>query len=341
MKVVVTDFIQDALEPERRILGDLADVEALDAYDEDELVGRIEDADAVMLYHNLALSRRTIERLDHCKLIVRCGVGYDNVDHAFARQRGIAVANVPDYGTEEVADSAIGMMMALARGNRLSELAAAGRRSGRGITRRRCPSIGCAAGCSASSGWGGSARPRPCGRKRWAWTSPSTIPTSRTATTRPSACGACEQLDELLAQAHVLSLHCPLTEETRHMIDAAAMAKMPDGAYLINTARGGVVDTAAVPAAIASGRWPGRASTCWSTNRPRTTIRWWPPGATRQHPAHHRVLLNPHSAFYSEEGLMDMRIKGSEACRRATVRPADAQRGQLRLVHRCKEPLLR
>ena len=54
--------------------------------------------------------------MTRCELIVRCGVGFDNVDHAFARQKGIAVANVPDYGTEEVADSAIGMALALSRG---------------------------------------------------------------------------------------------------------------------------------------------------------------------------------------------------------------------------------
>ena len=82
---------------------------ALDAYSEEDLVGRIEDAGAMMLYHNLAADAATIERLSDCKLIVRCGVGYDNVDHVLARQRGIAVANVPDYGTEEVADSAIGL----------------------------------------------------------------------------------------------------------------------------------------------------------------------------------------------------------------------------------------
>ncbi len=115
-KVVITDFIVDSLEPERRILGDLADVVSLNAFNEDDLIGRIEDADAVMLYHNMGLTRKTIERLANCKLIVRCGVGYDNVDHALARRRGIAVANVPDYGSEEVADSAVGLMLALARG---------------------------------------------------------------------------------------------------------------------------------------------------------------------------------------------------------------------------------
>ena len=117
-QVIVTDFIADALEPERRILGALADITALDAYSEDDLAGRIEQADAVMMYHNLALSRKTIERLTRCKLIVRCGVGIDNVDHAFAATRSIAVANVPDYGSEEVADTALAMLEDLA-GNRI------------------------------------------------------------------------------------------------------------------------------------------------------------------------------------------------------------------------------
>ena len=126
-KVAITDFIADSLEPERRILGDLADVVALNGYHEDDLVGKIENASAIMLYHNMTLTRKTILRLNDCKLIVRCGVGYDNVDHVLARQRGIAVANVPDYGTEEVADSAIALMLALTRGvARLNSLLRAG-----------------------------------------------------------------------------------------------------------------------------------------------------------------------------------------------------------------------
>ena len=69
-----------------------------------------------MIYHNLRISRATISTLTNCKLIVRCGVGFDNVDHVLARSKGIPVANVPDYGTEEVADSAIGLMLSLTRG---------------------------------------------------------------------------------------------------------------------------------------------------------------------------------------------------------------------------------
>src|SRR5688572_6779269 len=115
-KVAVTDFINEPLDHERRLLGDLADVVALNAFSEDDLIGKIENADAIMLYHFISITARTIQRLERCKLIVRCGVGFDNVDRDAARARGITVANVPDYGTEDVADSAIGMALTLARG---------------------------------------------------------------------------------------------------------------------------------------------------------------------------------------------------------------------------------
>ena len=144
-KVVVTDFIDEPLDCERRVLGGLAEVVALNAFSESDLEGRIEDADAVMLYHFISLSARTIARLDRCQLIVRCGVGVDNVDVRFARERGIAVANIPDYGTEDVADTAIGMMLALTRGIH-SRTSGCNAEAAAGVTLRRDRCIGCAAG---------------------------------------------------------------------------------------------------------------------------------------------------------------------------------------------------
>ena len=188
-KVIITDFVSSPLDLEQEVLGDLADVLALDAFHEDELIGRIEDADALMIYHQFNVSARIIERLEHCKLIVRCGAGVDNVDHAFARTRGIPVANIPDYGTEDVADSAIAMMMTLARGvhvlnSRLrrgelpwnyAQVAPLHRVRG-----RVCGIIGSAV----------SAPRRPSARRRWAWTWCSTIPMLRMAATSPSASAA-------------------------------------------------------------------------------------------------------------------------------------------------------
>ena len=270
-----------------------------------------------MLYHNLELTRKTIERLADCKLIVRCGVGYDNVDHALARERGIAVANVPDYGTEEVADSAIGLMMALTRGiHQLNSLL----RAGVGpwmYTQVDAAASACGAGCSASSDWGASARPRPCGRRRWAWTWLFYDPYKPCGYDKALGIRRVENLDELLAQSHVLSLHCPLTDETHHLIDRQTIAKMPAGAYLINTARGAVVDTAALPEAMASGHLAGAGIDVLEHEPPPADHPLLAAWRDPRHPAHHRLIINPHSAFYSEEGLMDMRIKGSDACRRA------------------------
>ena len=86
--VVITDFINDDLQPEKGVLGELAGVVALDAMSEAELSGRIETADALLVYHNLGISRPSIERLQNCRLIVRCGAGYNNIDCAAARERG-------------------------------------------------------------------------------------------------------------------------------------------------------------------------------------------------------------------------------------------------------------
>src|SRR5690349_21060569 len=115
-RVVITDFVADDLAPERAILGDVADVVALNAAREADLAGKVADADAVMTYHVVKLSAKTLDELTRCKVIARGGVGYDNIDWKYARAKGIPVVNVPDYGTEEVADAAVALALALTRG---------------------------------------------------------------------------------------------------------------------------------------------------------------------------------------------------------------------------------
>jgi C-terminal binding protein len=114
-----------------------------------------------------------------------------------------------------------------------------------------------------------------------------------------------------------LSLHCPLTEETFHLMNRRTMAALPEGAYLINTARGAVVDTTALPDALASGRLAGAAIDVLEEEPPPEghplTVAWRDPG----HAAYHRLILNPHLAFYSEEAVMEMRTKSAGAVRKA------------------------
>ncbi len=315
-QVIITDLVTGNPEPECRILGEIADVKMMAAKMEDDLFGQIEDADAVMLYHTMILSRRTIERLKHCKLIVRCGVGYDNVDHVFARSRDIPVANVPDYGTEEVADTAIGMALTLMRGISFLNVRL---RDGQGpwtwrqvapLHRLRKRVFGIVG--LGRIGTAVAVRVRALGMDVAFYD-----PYKPDGFDRALGIRRLESLADLLGQAHVISLHCPLTGETERLINAAALELMPHGSFLVNTARGAVVDTSAIPEAIVSGRLAGAAIDVLSLEPPAEddplVLAWRDP----EHLAHGRVILNPHTAFYSEEGLLDMRVKGAEACRRA------------------------
>lgn len=317
-KVVITDFASEPLDCERRILGDLADVVALDARHEAELAGRIEDADAIMMYHCLTISGATINSLKRCRLIVRCGVGVDNVDRAAARRRGIDVANVPDYGTEDVADSALGMALTLSRGIHLlnSRL-----RSARGpwsytqaapLPRLRGRTFGVI-------GMGRIGTAATLRAKAFGMNVAFYDPFVPDGYEKSLGVRRAETLADLLRDSHVVSIHCPLTTETHHILNRDTIAQMPRGSFLINTSRGGVVDVLAALDAITSGHIAGLGIDVLETEPPPEDHpllqAWRDPG----HPAHDRIILNPHAAFYSEEGLTDMRIKGSENCRRALL----------------------
>jgi D-3-phosphoglycerate dehydrogenase/C-terminal binding protein len=317
-QVIITDFVSRPLDLEEEVLGDLANVLALDAFHEDELIGRIEDADAVMIYHQFNVSARIIERLDHCKLIVRCGAGVDNVDHACARTRGIPVANIPDYGTEDVADSAIAMMLTLARGVHMLNS-----RLRRGelpwnyvqvaplhrVRGRVCGIIGL-----GRIGGATALRAKAMGMDVVFFD-----PYAPDGRDKSLGIRRAETLEDLLRQAHLLSVHCPLTPETRHMIGDDTLALLPTGAIVVNTARGAVVDATAVLRAIECGHLLGAGIDVLEQEPPRADDPLLQAWRDPKHPAHDRLILNPHSAFYTEEGLRDMRVKGSENVRRVLL----------------------
>jgi D-3-phosphoglycerate dehydrogenase/C-terminal binding protein len=318
LKAIITDFVADDLEPERRILEGVADVESLDANHEDELNGQIEQADAIMVYHNLSLTAKTIDRLAKCKLIVRCGVGYDNVDREAAGRRGIPVANVPDYGSEEVADTAIGMMLSLTRGIALlnSRLR---RNVGPWFYTQAAPVMRLRGQVLGIVGLGRIGTAAAIRGKALGMDVAFYDPYKPDGYDKAMGIRRVDTFEDLLAESFVLSLHCPLTEETRGMVDGKALGRMPRGSYLINTARGSVVDTAAIPAAIQTGQLAGAGIDVLACEPPEPfdplIAAWRDP----EHPAHDRVLINPHAAFYSESALMEMRTKGAEACRRALL----------------------
>jgi C-terminal binding protein len=314
-KVVITDFLNEPLDLERGVLDGFAEVVALGAQSEEELVGNIEDADAVMCYHYLSLTRATIARLENCKVIVRPGVGYDNIDYVAARERGIPVCNVPDYGTEEVADSALGMALTLARGTHFlhsrlrrgigdwsaEQATPIPRLRGRIFGIVGCGRIGSAVAIRAKS---------------FGFEVVIYDPHVPDGLDKALGIRQVDTLEDLISQAHIVSLHCPLTEETRNIIGAKELAAMHSGSFLINTARGGVVDTEAVVEALATGQLRGAGIDVLEQEPPAENspiIKAW---RDPDHPAHDRLFLSPHAAFYCDEGGEEFRTKGARECLR-------------------------
>jgi C-terminal binding protein len=300
--VFITDHLAEA-GVERGVLDPIADVRLLQTNDEAEVERSATAADALLVFHDIKLTSRSLSVLPRCRGVVRCGVGYDNVDLRAAGERGIVVCNVPDYGTEEVADHALAMLLALVR--RLFPCEAAIRAGGwdvslvYGAPRLRGRTLGLI-GCGRI-GTAMALRAKALGLDVLIYD-----PYQPPGLEKALGVRRAYRLDDLLCRAEFVSLHCPLTPETHHVLDAAALAKLPASAYLINTARGPCVDASALLDALESGR-VAFAALDVVEKEPLDDER------LRRHP---RVLLTPHTAFYSVEGFVEMRTKASEEVRR-------------------------
>jgi phosphoglycerate dehydrogenase-like enzyme len=252
------------------------------------------------------LTEHALSALPRVKAVVRCGVGFDNVDLAAAGSRGIVVCNVPDYGTEEVADHALMLLLALAR--RLLPADRAVRAGAWDITtvfgtpRLRGRTLGII-GCGRI-GTATALRAKALGM-RVVFHDPLLPDGVEKALGLERA----DTLEELLPRAEFVSLHCPLTADTRHLLNERTLSLLPEGAYVINTARGGCIDLDALHAALESGR-VGWAGLDVVEREPLDDER------IRTHP---RVILTPHAAFYSVEGFAEMRTKGAREARRVLL----------------------
>jgi D-3-phosphoglycerate dehydrogenase / 2-oxoglutarate reductase len=250
-----------------------------------EVVAAAQGADAVFVYH-ARFPRETIARLDGVRVLARCGTGYDNIDVAAAREHGIEVVYVPDYGIDDVADHALALMLACAR-----KIAVADRRVRAGewpgyvelgpLFRLRERTLGL-------FGYGRIAR--RVGERGAALG-------MRVVAHDPYVAEATATRAELFA-SDVVSIHAPLTAETRHAVGAAELAAMRPGAILVNTARGPVVDTIALAGALRDGRLGGAGLDVFEEAP-----------LPFDHPlrACETAVLTPHSAAYTEEALAEVR----------------------------------
>jgi D-3-phosphoglycerate dehydrogenase/C-terminal binding protein len=293
-----SDYLE-GLDVERRVLANQGELELCRVRDEGALDDRLERADYILSWYPIGLSARSFARMTNCRGVVRAAVGYDNIDIDAAGQRGIPVANVPDYGTEEVADHAIGLLLALVRNIAVTDQA-----SRRGewdwrtigpVRRLRGMRLGLVG--FGRIGVAVALRARAFGMDVNFYD-----PFVPDGTERAVGVGRCESLDELLGSCAAISLHVPSSPLTRHMIGARELAKMPADGILINTARGDIVDQAALIDHLdANPRFRGGLDVV--ENEPHVAS---PLMISKQ------VVLTAHSAFYADESLVEMRRKSAE-----------------------------
>ena len=303
-RVAIIDDRFGAYEQEESILGPIATLEVTRSTDPGDIAAGVRDADAVIV--NLEpIPRPTIEGMRRCKIICRYGVGYDNVDIAAATECGIWVARVPDYGIEDVSDHALGLFLACVRKIPYTDR---GIRDGGWGFRRNRPSYRIRGKTFGLLGYGAIARAlhrklSGLGLARVLAHDPYVDePEMHAAGAEPAS------VDELLAASDYVSIHAPLTPETRGMIDQGRLAAMKPTAIIVNTARGGIIDEPALAEALRAGRIGYAALDVFETE---------PLAADSPLRELDTVILTDHHAYYTEESVVELKTKAAQRVRTA------------------------
>jgi D-3-phosphoglycerate dehydrogenase len=300
---VITDFQFPNIDSEKSIIEDAGgQLAALQCKTEQDVIERAADAD-VLLVQWAPITRSVIERLANCKVIIRYGIGLDNIDLQAARNRGITVRNIPDYCIDEVADHTVALALSLAR-----QVAAIDRQVRQGkwsiVPPRPLPAS--RESTFVTIGFGRIARAVLERARAFKFQLATCDPYLGADVEFPPDVARVE-FDEALAMADILALNVPLTTETRHMLDAVAFAQMKPTALLINTARGALVDTVALAAALEDGTIAGAGLDVFETEP-----------LSFDHPLRRcsNALLTSHVSWYSElSGPNLQRMAAEEAVR--------------------------
>lgn len=311
MRILITDkHYQGEIDVERAALG--PDVQFDVFADGSEVTDEAwRTCDALLTFRCTPLVTSKMSLMERCRIIVRGGVGFDGLDLDGFGARGVAICNVPDYGTTEVADHAIAMMLALRRGIVSYNDALRADPCGnwhysheRCLTRLRGARFGI-----IGLGRIGMATARRAAAfdQEVMFYDPLLPPGTDLATGFRRA----ESIQELLGESDAVSLHTPLTDQTRNIINTDSIAQMKAGAILINTSRGPTVDIDAVYQALKSDRLAAAALDVLPKEPPadHPLIKAY---CAREEWLDGRLILSPHSAFFSIPGQRDLRRKAME-----------------------------
>ncbi|HFV8804511.1 TPA: C-terminal binding protein [Escherichia coli] len=270
----------------------------------EEKLRQVSNADAIMV-REATVSRPMIEAMQQCRVIVRYGVGVDNIDSQAAKEKGIYVANVPDYGSEDVAEHALALLLAATR-----RIATRNRdvRDGQWGIGQREPMFRLAGKILGVVGFGRISRcfvqkASGIGFKRILVVDPllTDKQASQAGVTRVN-------LDTLCREADFISLHAPLTPDTHHLIGEAELDKMKPSAVLVNTSRGGLIDEQALINALLQQRIFAAGLDVFESE---------PLSAKSPLLQMDNTLCTDHTAWFTEESVVELQSKAAHEVRRA------------------------
>ena len=298
-RILITDIAWPDLDIEKEVLA-AVEGKVMVAGDgtPEEIIALAPQADAILTCWK-DVPAEALDIAPNCRVVSRYGIGLDNIPIGRATELGMLVTNVPDFCLEEVSDHVMALLLATAR--QLLPLARTPERSGwtretpRPIPRVKGQTLGLI-------GFGNIARalvPKALGfgLRVMAYT-PRLRPEDA-----PQGVEVTNDLATLLAAADYVSIHSPLTEETAHLIDDAALAQMKPNALLINTSRGGVIDEGALVRALKEGRIAGAALDVTDPE---------PPSGDNPLLSLENVIVTPHAAFYSVAATAELARKAAE-----------------------------
>jgi D-3-phosphoglycerate dehydrogenase len=301
VKIVITDYRFPDVEQERRAVeaagGTLVTGQATT---EQQVADLCRDADGVLTVR-APVTKRAISAMKRCRIIVRYGIGVDTVDIAAATERGILVANVPDYCLDEVSDHALTLLLMLSR-QMISAISLAREETWavgkmpplQRLRGQTCGLIGCGRIGSLLAG-----KVAQLGMS-------VIIHDPYLSEPRAREMGAeLVSLDALLSRADFISLHAPLNTATYHLLGEVAFAKMKKTASIVNTARGGLIDEAALLAVLDAGKLSGAALDVLESETGVTPVR----SALVRHP---KIIVTAHTAWLSEQARATLQLRAIE-----------------------------
>ncbi|MCP8969670.1 C-terminal binding protein [Ectobacillus ponti] len=301
--IVITDCDHPSVAIEREVLEGMGFTVVLEqCRTEEDVIAKCQEAYGLINQY-APLTKRVLSSLPNCQVVVRYGVGVDNVDLNAASEAGIQVCNVPDYGVEEVSDHALALIFALKR--KINLLSNDVKQNNwdfqicRPIRRLRDLTLGV-----VGLGRIGQATARKAKGLGW-----NVISYDRNEK-RTMAGVQSVTFNELLETADIISVHVPLSTDTHHLFSQEAFRRMKRGAIIVNTARGPIINERALEEAIHTNQIAGAALDVMEQEPPQPN-----------HPLFRfdNVIITPHAAWYSEEASFDLKRKAAEEAGRVVL----------------------